>query len=602
MKIGANYYQKECEFLVWAPGQSKVSLVLPEKNQVLKMDPEKNGYWRLVINNIEPKTRYMFRLEDDISRPDPSSHYQPDGVFGPSLIMDHSSFSWKDANWHGINFEEMIIYEIHTGTFSASGTFAGVTEKASEFSELGVNAVELMPISQFSGARNWGYDAVFPFAVQNTYGGPDELKVLVNEFHSKGIAVILDVVYNHLGPEGSILKYFGPYFLVNQVTPWGASINFDGVNSSQVRNFFFENAIYWFKNYHIDALRLDAVFAILDKSPSHFLKELSEKVEDFSKTISKKLVLVGENGNIDSKLLQPRNESGYGLDALWHDDFHHSLHGLLTGEKNSYYNNFGSLGKFIEVLNQNYFYSNTLAEKDPGGFKKFVDPSKLVVFSQNHDQIGNRPLGDRLITIAGFEASKLAAGLVLLSPFIPLLFMGEEYGEFAPFLFFTNYFNPYLGIEVRDGRERDLRSNYWNEKPIDPQDPIAFNSSKLDWQKRYSGKCRLILEYYKKLIKIRRDLKINKFVHTKFIETENTDLLIIQRTFSNSILTLIANFSKSVQDYRFSCQGEGFEKILDSADIEWAGPGSLMPRLTDFGTMHSICPLSITVFVRKNKN
>ena len=275
MKIGAYYSKNKTEFTVWAPNENQVSIVLPKENQVLKMDKTENGYWQLAVSGIKPETRYLFRLDNNKDRPDPASHFQPDGVFGSSAVVNHSSFVWKDNDWQGIKFEDMIMYELHIGTFSPQGTFAGAKSRASELSRMGINAVELMPVSQFSGTRNWGYDGVFPFAVQNTYGGPEELKKLVAEFHANGIAVILDVVYNHIGPEGNFLGDFGPYFLFNRNSPWGPSINFDGPSNQPVRNFFLENAVHWFQNYHIDGLRLDAIYAIKDNSPKHFLTELS---------------------------------------------------------------------------------------------------------------------------------------------------------------------------------------------------------------------------------------------------------------------------------------------------------------------------------------
>jgi maltooligosyltrehalose trehalohydrolase len=292
MKIGANYSKIKTEFVVWAPHQNKVSVILPKENQILKMEKVENGYWALEVEGVKPETRYLFRLDDQKDRPDPASHFQPDGVFCASAVVDHSSFLWRDNGWRGIKLEDMIMYELHTGTFTQQGTFAAAKQRARELSEMGINAVEVMPVSQFSGARNWGYDAVFPFAVQNTYGGPEELKKLVDKFHENGIAVILDVVYNHLGPEGNVLGDFGPYFLLDRTSPWGSAINFDGPQNAAVRAFFIKNAIHWVQNYHIDGLRLDAIYAITDNSPKHFLKELSETVEKLS-TNQKKLLLIG---------------------------------------------------------------------------------------------------------------------------------------------------------------------------------------------------------------------------------------------------------------------------------------------------------------------
>jgi maltooligosyltrehalose trehalohydrolase len=603
IKIGAKYSQNKTEFSVWAPHQDTLSVVLPQKNEVLKMNKMENGYWLLEIEGIKPKTRYQFRLNDKIDRPDPASHFQPEGVFGYSAVVDHSSFPWTDNSWRGIKLEDMVMYELHVGTFSRQGTFAGVKRRAQEFSRLGINAVELMPVSQFSGARNWGYDAVFPFAVQNTYGGPDELKKLVDEFHANGIAVILDVIYNHLGPEGNFLKDFGPYFLFNRTCPWGPAINFDDILSHGVRNFFLENAVHWFQHYHIDGLRLDAIFTIIDNSPKHFLEELSETTENLS-TSQRKLLLIAEHDRVDPRIIDPRKTSGYGLDAVWHDDLHHSMHALLTGERNWYYSSFGPLKKLVQALHKEYIDSDQtiIVEKLEICSKKRIDPKKLVVFSQNHDQIGNRPLGERLITLAGFEAAKLAAGIVILSQYSPLLFMGEEYGEKAPFLFFTDFSDKALGKSVRIGRKKELKKNGWVGEPLDPQNQATFACSKIDWQKRTKKKGRKMLEYYQNLIELRKTFinsDPNKRLQLQFFMLKDELLLIIQKQTSVYSMVTVNNFGNQECCYRFPCEGGSYYKVLDSADATWFGSGSALPEKANLGDRHTICPLSIAVFVNQ---
>ncbi len=601
MRIGASYSKDSSEFVVWAPDQNDVSLVLPQRNRIQKMERLDDGYWRLEAEGIKPGTLYRFRLNDKIDRPDPASHFQPEGVFGPSAVVDHSSFAWKDHEWKGVNLRDMIMYELHVGTFSREGTFDGAKSKALELSRIGINAVELMPVSQFSGARNWGYDAVFPFAVQNTYGGPDELKKLVEEFHANGIAVILDVIYNHLGPEGNFLKDYGPYFLFNRKTPWGAAINFDGDFSGHVRNFFLENALSWFKNYHVDGLRLDAVFTIIDSSPKHFLKELSETIEIFSKTVPRKLFLIAENDRVDPKIIQSRKTGGYGLDALWHDNLHHSLHALLTGERNWYYSSFGSLGKVVQALDQSITDQTLTSSKGTSGNSATnIKPSKLVVFSQNHDQVGNRPLGERLITIAGLEAAKLAAGIIILSPFTPLLFMGEEHGENAPFLFFTDYTDEALRKKVQLGRKLELKKNGWKNQPPDPQNAETFLRSKVDWQQRSAENGCRILDYYRKLVSLRKVLcnsNFDKRQVTKFFVFEDQSLLIIQKRFSGSFMVTVANFGKLKGSYQFPCNGKTCLKVLDSADKVWGGPGSALPGTAKLGDRLDISPLSMAVYL-----
>ena len=603
MKIGANYSQTETEFVVWAPNQQQLSIVLTEENQALKMESIEDGYWKLDVNGLKPNARYMFHLEDKL-RPDPASDFQPEGVFGPSAVVNHSSFDWSDSNWRGISLKDMIMYELHTGTFSPEGTFAGIKKRTRELSEIGINAVELMPVSQFSGTRNWGYDAVFPFAVQNSYGGPDELKKLVQEFHSNGIALFLDVVYNHLGPEGNFLNDYGPYFNLERMTPWGASINFDREFNPQVRNFFLENAIHWFKNYHIDGLRLDAVFAIIDNSPKHILEELSETVDNFSKTNSRKFLLVAENNRIEPKMVHSRKAGGYGLDAVWHDNWHHSLHAILTGERNWYYSSFGTLEKIVQASKENCPAKSQLYQYPDNRLLKCLASRKLVVFVQNHDQIGNRPTGERLITISGLEAAKLAAGLTLLSPFTPLIFMGEEYGETSPFIFFTDYSGESLREKVRVGRRNELRQNGWKNKPLDPQETSTFLKSKIQWNKRSEEKASKVLAYYQKLISLRHSYckgNFDKPLSTKFFLSRSKSLLIIQKRFFNVFVVTVANFSKIDQNYSFPCAGGTYVKILDSADTNWSGPGSALPGKTKLGDTHAICPSSMAVYIKSEE-
>jgi maltooligosyltrehalose trehalohydrolase len=602
MKVGANFSKNQTEFVVWAPNQHQVSLVLPKEKQTLKMDKADNGYWKILVDKVKPETRYLYRLDDDKDRPDPASDFQPDGVFGPSAVVDHSSYLWNDKGWLGIKLENMIMYELHVGAFSRQGTFAAAKRRAKDLSKLGINAVELMPVAQFSGSRNWGYDAVLPFSVQNTYGGPEELKKLVDEFHANGIAVILDVVYNHLGPEGNFLPDFAPYFHADRTCPWGKAINFDAAHCHGVRNFFLENAVNWFQHYHIDGLRLDAVFTILDSSQKHFLNELSETTQKLS-TKQRKLILIAENDSVDPKMVTPTESGGYGLDAVWHDNLHHSLHALLTGERCWYYGSFGTMKKLEDALLE----ENVTSLEDPKTLPgDMINPRKLVVFSQNHDQIGNRPLGERLITLAGFEAAKLAAGITILSQYTPLLFMGEEYGENTPFLFFTDFSNKTLGKRVRVGRKTELRKNGWTGEPMDPQAPKSFACSKINWAKRSRGKGKKILHYYEVLISLKKAFASsdpNKCLQTMSILSKDELLLSIQKENLESTMLIVANFSKQNNQYSFP-GGEGsYVKILDSADAAFSGPGSTLPRIAKLEDKHVICPLSMAVFLnRKAKN
>src|SRR5574341_367200 len=476
MRIGANYLEDgNCEFVVWAPFLEKVELKMVSpvgakraSHIFIPMEKNKLGYWKAVIHEVLPGTLYSYRLEDEKERTDPASYSQPAGVHEPSQVVDHKAFNWEDECWEGIGISQMIIYELHVGTFTQEGTFEAIIPRLNEIRDVGINAIEIMPVAQFPGERNWGYDGVYLFAVQNSYGGPEGLKRLVSECHKKAIEVILDVVYNHFGPEGSYLWDYGPYFTEKYEIPWGKAINFDGVYSDEVRNFFIENAIYWFKNYHIDALRLDAIHSIIDMSAKPFLQELAERVEEFSKQEKRKFYLTAESALNDARVIKPKESGGYGIDAQWCDDFHHSLHTLLTGEDQGYYIDFGRVEQLVKSLREGFVYTGGYSQyrkRRHGNSSKDIPGEQFVVCSQNHDQIGNRMLGERLSNIIPFEGLKLAAGVVLLSPFVPLLFMGEEYGEEAPFLYFVSHSDPDLIEAVRKGRKQEFTAFNWKGNP-----------------------------------------------------------------------------------------------------------------------------------------
>ncbi len=436
--LGANRRANgDWEFSVWAPERQKVAIhFVGNHERFIPMTKNQCGYHQALLRDIEPQSRYVYQLDDLHEYPDPASRFQPDGVHGPSEIIDLDAFQWTDANWRAPSLQESIFYEVHVGTYSEKGTLDGVCSHLAELADLGVTTIELMPVAQFPGSRNWGYDGVYPFAVQNSYGGPLALQRFVNAAHAQGLAVALDVVYNHLGPEGNYLGQFGPYFSSRYRTPWGQAINFDGPDSDPVRQFFIDNAIYWFEQYHIDVLRLDAIHGIYDFGAFHILAELETQVQLTGKRLGRKLSLIAESNLNDARVLLPCEKGGYGLPAQWSDDFHHCLHSLLLHETNGYYADFGSVGQLASVLRDGWFYHGQYSRfrrRRHGNSPIGISRSHFVVCGQNHDQVGNRAWGERLSTLVNFEAQKLAAGLTLLSPFVPLLFMGEEYGEPSPF-------------------------------------------------------------------------------------------------------------------------------------------------------------------------
>ena len=489
LNLGASLSEEGVRFRVWAPKASSVSLVIIGEKDPYPMKAEDRGYFSTFIQGLEPGRRYIYLLNEDQPRPDPVSRYQPEGVHGPSEVIDPSEFEWGDRDWKGIPLEKMIIYEIHTGTFTQEGTFEAIIPFLDYLkNELVVTTIELMPVSQFPGERNWGYDGTYLYAPQNSYGGPYGLKNLVNACHQKGLSVILDVVYNHLGPEGNYLGNYGPYFTDRYKTPWGSAINYDGPESDEVRKFIIHNALYWVTEFHVDGLRIDAIHGIFDFSAKHILYDIREVVHREAKKLGRHIVVIAESDLNNVRVIDPPRRGGYGLDAQWNDDFHHCLHTLLTGEQSGYYQDFGDLIQLVKALREGFVYSgqySSYRRSRHGNLSKHLPCTKFVVFSQNHDQVGNRMKGDRLSTLVPFEALKLAAGMVLFSPHIPLLFMGEEYGEEGPFQYFVSHSDPELIEAVRKGRREEFAAFRWEGEIPDPQDEATFLRSKIHLDLRH---------------------------------------------------------------------------------------------------------------------
>lgn len=611
MRVGANYLgMQETEFTAWAPSAEKVAVYIPAKpERLIPMMQKEHGYWHAVSGDVPPGTAYFFRINDSEDRPDPASHLQEASVHGPSVVVDHQSFPWDDGGWNGIPLSQMVIYEIHVGTFTPEGTFESVIPRLDDLSALGINAIEIMPVAQFPGSRNWGYDGVYPYAVQNSYGGPGGLKRLVNACHRKGMAVLLDVVYNHLGPEGNYLSRFGPYFTPKYRTPWGMALNFDDADSDGVRQYFIANALHWSDNYHIDGLRLDAVHAIYDMSPKPFLRELSERVRDHSLLSGRPFVLIAESDSDDVRLILPPERGGCAMDAVWNDDFHHSLRTLLTGEKEGYYLDFGRFGQLVKAFREGFVYSWEYSpyRRRRHGSSSSGEPSCMfVVFSQNHDQVGNRMLGDRLGARVSFGAQKLAAASVLLSPFIPLLFMGEEYGETAPFLYFVSHGDRDLIEAVRKGRREEFRAFSWEGEPPDPQDVDTFQHSKLQWEKRGSGVHKVLLDFYQELLRIRRTL-LSPGLHrgggyaVRGAEERRMISLQYRTAGGAEDLLVLLNISTADQDAGDFLSDGRWKRVLDSSDLRWEGPGSMIADYAVSGDRIVMRQESVAVFMREDK-
>ncbi|CAN5745359.1 malto-oligosyltrehalose trehalohydrolase [soil metagenome] len=494
------------EFRVWAPEAERVSVV--HDGSETPMSPDDGGWWQAKVQSLGAEGEYAFRVDGEGPFPDPRSRWQPDGVHGPSRVVDPGAFEWRHPDFRAPPLASGVIHELHVGTFTSEGTFDAAVARLDHLVDLGVTHVELMPVAQFPGTRGWGYDGVHLYAVHDAYGGPDGLRRFVDACHGVGLAVLLDVVYNHLGPEGNYLGKFGPYFTDAYRTPWGEAVNLDEAGSDEVRRFLVENACMWLEDYRIDGLRLDAVHALFDRSATHLLEELAEAVQYLERRLQRPLVLVAESDLNDPRIVTPIEAGGLGMDAQWSDDFHHALHALLAGEKDGYYADFGELGDVAAALEQGFVYAGRYsAHRDRRHGRPFREPrgSRLLGYLQNHDQVGNRARGERISALASPGRVRIGAALVLLGPFVPLLFQGEAWGAASPFLYFTDLTDPELGKAVSEGRRSEFGAFGWAPEDVpDPQDPASFRRSVLDWSEPRTSPHADLLDWHRSLIALRR--------------------------------------------------------------------------------------------------
>jgi maltooligosyltrehalose trehalohydrolase len=589
---------------VWAPSVERVA-VRAEGRPDTPLLRIQGGYHQGEVEGVAAGTRYRYVLDGQRERPDPASRFQPEGVHGPSEIVPRD-FAWTDQSWRGLPLERHIIYELHVGTFTDEGTFDAAIDHLPGLRDLGITALELMPVAQFPGSRNWGYDGVGLFAAQNSYGGPRGLKRLVDAAHRHGLAVLLDVVYNHLGPEGNYLGDFGPYFTDRYKTPWGPALNFDGAESDAVRRFFIENALYWVTDCHIDGLRLDAVHAIVDPSPRPFVAELIEAVHRRATELNRAVHIIAESASNDARLLRPPELGGLGADAQWNDDFHHALRTLITGERGGYYQSYGRLSQLAKAFREGFVYTGEYSpfhQRRHGTPTTGIPPRRFVVFSQNHDQVGNRMLGERLAETAPFEALKLAAGAVLLSPFLPLLFMGEEYGERAPFLYFVSHGDPGLIDAVRRGREDEFAGFGWSGEPPDPQDAATFARSRLNRGLAREPLHATLLEFHRTLLRMRRDhpaLGGREPVGVAVEHDQRERMLLVRRWSGEDELAVAMHFAPAPGPTVLRLPPGEWRLALDSAHGRWGGPGSLLPeRMASDGHADvEMPPWSLAVYER----
>lgn len=514
-QCGANLTEAGVHFRIWAPAHEEVSAIVYQEGRetVYPLEPEGQGYFSVVAESTGAGTRYAYRLDDDKAYPDPASRFQPLGVHGPSEVVDPRAFAWSDSDWGGVTLDEMIIYEAHVGTATSAGTFDALIDRVDELVTLGVTALELMPIANFPGARNWGYDGVNLYAPATAYGGPEGLRRLVDAAHSRGLAVILDVVYNHLGPEGNYLPIItnGHFFTDRHHTPWGDAVNYDGPKSRHVREFVIQNALYWVHEFHIDGLRLDATHTIVDDSPIHILRELTDRVHV---SADRPITLIAEDERNERMVITPVDEGGLGLDAVWADDFHHQLRRLTAGDSEGYFAAYsGSTVDLAETLRKGWYFegqgwgeNNEPRGTPASGFP----PSRFVHCIQNHDQVGNRPLGDRLGHEVDAAVYRAASALLLLSPYTPLIWMGQEWSASTPFLYFTDHPEE-LGRLVTEGRREEFKSFTHFSDPEtresipDPQHERTFLNSKLNWGEREEPAHAGVLALYSQLLHLRRE-------------------------------------------------------------------------------------------------
>ncbi len=596
--------QGNTEFRVWAPRPREIRLTDAAGKILSPLNEEKSGYLYAQLPGNQTGLKYFYQV-DGLNTPDPASCFQPEGVHGPSQIVD-TTYPWTDQDWQIPSLKDQVFYELHPGTFTAQADLESIIPRLPYLQELGITTLELMPLAQFPGARNWGYDGVYPYAVQNSYGGPRALQQLVNACHNTGLAVVLDVVYNHLGPEGNYLSRFGPYFTDRYHTPWGPAVNLDGPGSDPVREYLLQNALHWIRDFHIDGLRLDAVHAIFDFSARHILTELSDTVAAYNQTSGCEHFLIAESDLNDPKIIQ-NPPAGYGIQAQWLDGWHHCVHTLLTGEDKGYYSDFGDIRQLEKSYNRNYVFDGIYSphrDRRFGADGSDINGDHFVIFTQNHDHIGNRPFGERLSTLAGFEAAKLAAGAMILSPFIPLIFMGEEFMSDTPFLYFVDHGDTDLLQAIREGRKQEFAGIMSDHSPPDPDLFSTWQTSVLDWEIIHKPQHDTMLRWYKTLLALRRSWPQEIWCSHDHFQARTVDEsagLCLLHTMKNRRLLAFLNFSKT--SFETACHEPGdWILILDSSSPEWLGSELLQSHSWD-GISPLIIPgFSLAIYEEKGYN
>jgi maltooligosyltrehalose trehalohydrolase len=584
--VGALASQDDAvRFIVWAPRCDRVGVRTWRADAAadvreVAMERDANGYHVALVDGVGHGDRYVFAVGDE-ALPDPASRWQPEGVHGPSAFVAPSSLSGFETA-PGLPLERFVLYELHVGTFSPEGTFDGAVAHLDRLVDLGITAVELMPVAQFPGARNWGYDGVFPYAAQDTYGGPEGLRRLVAACHERGLAAVLDVVYNHLGPEGNVLERFGPYFTDAYATPWGPAMNVADAGSDEVRRFLVGNALWWLGDMGFDALRLDAIHGIVDPTAVPFLQELAEAVDALEVRTGRRLHLIAESALNDVRVVRPREVGGLGLDAQWNDDFHHALRVALTGEDAGYYADYGALEDLATAYREAFVlrdrYSRSRGRRH-GNDARGEPGRRFVVFAQNHDQVGNRKDGDRLTAVEDVASLTLAAAAVAFSPFLPLLFMGEEYAEPAPFPYFIDHQDPSLVEAVRQGRREEFAGFAWEGEVPDPAAEATFASARLDHALRERSPHAEVLACYRELLRLRRDVPALARlapVETRTEVDEAACALVTLRPHEDGDAMVVLAFGEEPMEIGRAFPGR-WHRIFASTEERFGGPGTDAP-------------------------
>ncbi|TDS17633.1 malto-oligosyltrehalose trehalohydrolase [Sphingobacterium paludis] len=585
--IGVSLKNGSADICVWAPKASTVTCRVEELDIDIPLTAGRYGYWHAGSDALQEGHSYRFHIDGE-AYPDPASLAQPDGVHGASKVVD-LKYPWRDEHYHPPALDDLIIYELHVGTFTASHDFAGLVERIPHLLALGINAIEIMPVGQFPGERNWGYDGVFLFAVQHSYGGAKAFQQLVDACHAAGIAVILDVVYNHFGPEGNYLPNFGPYFTEKYSTPWGKAINYDDAFNHGIRDFVLANIRMWFEDFHVDGLRLDAVHAIKDFSPKHMLQEVRQLTDSIIAERNKPHYLIVECDLNDRRYLDPLQDHAFAMDAQWIDEFHHALRVAAGEERKGYYKDFEGLKDLAKAYEKAYVFDgnySTHREKFFGTSAAGLTGERFIVFSQNHDQVGNRMLGERSAVLYSESMQRLMAMAVMLSPYTPMLFMGEEWGSKTPFQYFVSHSDEELIKAVQEGRKAEFADFHTEGTPPDPQAIATFEASVLDWNDTTIDGHQRMLSYYTALIKLRREQRALGLLSREQLHVElhkEKGSLILNIGSEDQQLVAILNFSNDRQSFTWNKKGN-WTTLLDSDHQEWGGKNHT-PSIID-GTIH----------------